>query len=117
MQRTKTYQERSRAFLSQAHEELATGDLEQASEKAWIAAALAVEAAAEQRGLIHESHNHLFGVVCVLVEESGNQELRQFFKTADELHHNFYEHRLTTDEISDDIGEVERFVEGVEGFL
>ena len=33
VQRTTTYREQSRVFLSQAHEELAKGDLQQASEK------------------------------------------------------------------------------------
>ena len=50
MQQTKTYQERSWAFLAKAREELAVGDLEQASEKGWGAAAMMVKAVAGQRG-------------------------------------------------------------------
>ena len=50
MQETRTYQERSRASLVKAREELEAGDFEQASEKAWGAAALMVKAVAQQRG-------------------------------------------------------------------
>ena len=49
-QQVQTYRERSRAFLAKARGELLTGDLEQASEKAWGAAALMVKAVAERRG-------------------------------------------------------------------
>ena len=53
MQRTTTYREQSRrgVFLAQAHEELAKGDLQQASEKGWGAASQMVKAVAQERGL------------------------------------------------------------------
>ena len=50
MQETLSYQEPSQAFLGKAREELEAGDLEQASEKAWGAAAVMVKAVAEARG-------------------------------------------------------------------
>ena len=117
MQQTQTYRERSRIFLAKAREELAAGDLEQASEKAWGAASLMLKAVAQQRGLDHETHNQLFRVLRVVVSELDDQELRRLFNDANGLHHNFYEHRLTAEEISDDIDSVERFVERVESFL
>ena len=50
MQRTTTYREQSRVFLAQAHfEELAKGDLQQASEKGWGAASQMVKAIAQER--------------------------------------------------------------------
>ena len=45
-QQVKTYQERSREYLAKAFEELEAGDLTQASEKGWGAAAQIVQAAA-----------------------------------------------------------------------
>ena len=114
---TTDYRSRSKAFLVKAREEWAAGDLEQASEKAWGAAALMLKEVAHQRGLEHESHNHLFGVLRVLVRESGDRGLRPMFRTANDLHHNFYEDRLTADEVDDDIKEVEQFVGRVERFI
>ncbi len=117
MVQTQTYRGRSKAFLAKAREELAAGNLEQASEKAWGAAAVMVKAAATQRGLGHDTHNHLFGVVRTLRTESGDPEMRRLFNDANGLHHNFYERRLSADEVRDDIDSVERFVGKVENLL
>ena len=47
---TQKYQRDSRHLLGQAREELAQGDVRQASEKGWGAAAQIVKAVAETRG-------------------------------------------------------------------
>ena len=121
MQQITDYRERSKHFLVTAKEELDAGDLEQASEKAWGAAALMVKAVAEQRGYDHDTHNHLFRVLRVVPMEGDNRgsrrELRTMFNVANGLHHNFYEHRLTAEEIAEDIDTVEMFVGRVEQFL
>ena len=117
MQETLTYQARSRAFLSKAREQLEAGDLEQASEKAWGAAAVIVKAVAEARGLEHEKHGHLFGVVRVLARETSDRELRGLFHVANGLHSNFYENWLDTDDVVEGLEDVERFVEKIERFL
>ena len=44
------YRERSRHFLAQVDDELARGELEEASNKVWGAAAHAIKAVAERRG-------------------------------------------------------------------
>ena len=46
---TQQYQQASERFLAQARQELATGDLPQASEKGWGATAQILKAVAEQR--------------------------------------------------------------------
>ncbi len=117
MQETLTYQARSRAFLSKAREQLEAGDLEQASEKAWGAAAVIVKAVAEARGLEHGKHGHLFGVVRVLAGETSDRELRGLFHVANGLHSNFYENWLDTDDVVEGLEDVERFVEKIERFL
>ena len=117
MQETLTCQARSRAFLSKAREQLEAGDLEQASEKAWGAAAVIVKAVAEARGLEHEKHGHLFGVVRVLAGETSDRELRGLFHVANGLHSNFYENWLDTDDVVEGLEDVERFVEKIERFL
>ena len=117
MQETLTYQERSRAFLAKAHKELEAGDLEQASEKAWGAAATTVKAVAQTRGLQHDQHRHLRGVVRILVRESNDRELRRLFQVANDLHINFYEHQQDAEEVTEDAEAVVRFVDKVKSFL
>ena len=117
MQQAATYRERSKAFLVKAREELDAGDLEQASEKAWGAAALMVKAVADQRGLLHERHNHLFDVVHGLAIQTGDRQLRRLFYAANGLHGNFYENSYDSIGVNDAIEDVERFVEKVEKLI
>ena len=53
---TEKYREDSRRLLDQARRELETGDVRQASEKGWGAAAQIVKAVAEKRGWRHRGH-------------------------------------------------------------
>ena len=55
---TQTYQQASQLFLAEAKQELAAGDLPQASEKGWGATAQTLKAVAEQRGWEHSQHRH-----------------------------------------------------------
>ena len=54
---TQKYHQQSRHLLTQALRELDQGDLVQASEKGWGAAAQMVKAIAEQRGWRHRAHD------------------------------------------------------------
>ena len=65
------HQERSRHFLDLVDDELARGELEEASNKVWGAAAHAIKAVAERRGWEHHAHNHLEQAVDRLVREEG----------------------------------------------
>ena len=114
---TTTYREQSKVFLAQASEELARGDLRQASEKGWGAAAQIVKAAAEARGWEHGRHATLYNVVRGLAEEAGDQELKFTFAVAGELHTNFYEHHLSAEYVEDYLSRVAAFVEKVEALL
>ena len=112
-----SYTSRSRTYLSQASEELAKGDLCQASEKGWGAAAEMVKAVAEARGWEHGGHWQLFEAVSRLVTETGERELRNQFVAAGQLHTNFYEGWLDRATVEDVIGQVTRFVERMESLL
>ena len=112
-----TYLGQSHRFLSQAFEELDRGDLPQASEKGWGAAAQVVKAVAQERGWRHYSHVSLRRVVDRLYRETGDEELRRQFHFANFLHGNFYENRYSSAVIKDRIQQVGRFVERVEGML
>ena len=54
------YRSAATQLLAQARQELARGDVRQASEKGWGAAAQAVKAVAEGRGWEHKTHAALF---------------------------------------------------------
>ena len=85
------HREQSRVYLERAVEALAEGDLLQASEKGWGAAAQMVKAVAEERGREHWSHWRLTSAVSRLVEETGDNDLGLLYALANQLHSNFYE--------------------------
>ncbi len=111
------YLGQSQSFLAQAFEELNKGDLPQASEKGWGAAAQMVKAIAQERGWHHYSHVSLRRVIDRLYRETGDDELRRQFHFANVLHGNFYENTYSTSFISKRLRLVERFVAKVEGLL
>ena len=111
------YRDQSRAYLEQANEELARDDLRQASEKGWGAASQIVKAVAEERGWEHRGHWELHNVVSLLVEESGDDELRTLFAIANHLYINFYEGWLDRDTVAFHLRQVTKFIEKVEALL
>ena len=85
------HQERSRHFLALVDDELARGELEEASNKVWGAAAHAVKAVAESRGWEHYAHNLLGVAVRRLVdEEKAPRDLLIQYMTASAYHQRFY---------------------------
>ena len=98
--------ETSRRFIIQADAELAAGDLLQASEKGWGAAAHAIKAIAEEREWRHDSHARLFGIVNRLVAETGDSMIRRFFNAASETHKNFYEGDMSKEDVADNLAKI-----------
>ena len=76
------YLESSRILLSQARTELAAGDVRQASEKGWGAAAQIVQAIAARRDWEHPGHRELFRAVDRLRKETGDPDVRRLFDVA-----------------------------------
>ena len=116
-QQTTKYLCQSRTFLAQAFEELGKGDLPQASEKAWGAAAQMVKAIAEERGWGHYSHYDLQQVVDRLYRESNDFVLKSLFHSANSLHINFYENRYSSAVIEGRLRRVEQFLVMAEELL
>ncbi len=112
-----SYRERSRAFLEQALDEFEAGDLVQASEKGWGAAAQMLKALAAERGWEHQTHRQLFGVLGRLTAETPTTSLRLGFRAASALHANFYEDLLEEAMVEERLGRVRTFVADVEGML
>ena len=104
------YRNAATQLLAQARHELANGDVRQASEKGWGAAAQAVKAVAESRGWDHKTHAALFNVVNRLGEQTENEELDALFVTASGLHVNFYENWLPSGTVGVGLDKVAEFV-------
>ena len=85
------HRERSRHFLDLVDDELARGELEEASNKLWGAAAHAIKAVAERRGWEHYAHRLLEAAVYRLVhEEHAPRDLLIQYITASAYHQRFY---------------------------
>ena len=113
--KTSYYNATGREFLARAWSYLAEGDLLQASEKDWGAAAQMVKSVAEARGWSHNGHHQLWRAVNRLVEETGDREMRAVFRLAGALHTNFYEGWLPRENVEDYLGQVEELVFKLEG--
>ena len=85
------HQERSQHFLGLVDDELARGELEEASNKLWGAAAHAIKAVAERRGWEHHAHALLEEAVHRLVhKENAPRNLLIQYMTASAYHQRFY---------------------------
>ncbi|MDE2746702.1 MAG: hypothetical protein OXI41_12060 [Chloroflexota bacterium] len=109
--RLERYEDLSSEYLRRARAYLSEGDLTQASEKGWGAAAVSVKAVATTRGLNHASHYQLRQVVQELAREADDDEMRTYFGNANDLHMNFYEGWLDNETVALYLAHVERFIE------
>ena len=100
------YAKQSNIFIEQARDELRQGDLRQASEKSWGAAAQMVKAVAQQKGWAHQSHRDLFRTVEMLKDN----DLIDMFGNATALHLNFYEGWLPQSTVALHLNLVEQLI-------
>ncbi len=107
----------ARRFLAQASAELDQGDLAQASEKGWGAAAQMVKAVADQRGWPHDGHASLFQVIRQLADETGDAQLVRLFQIANSLHINFYENWVPGESVEESLEAVGELVDKLEQLL
>ena len=112
-----TYREQSRVFLAQALEELSRGDLRQASEKGWGAAAKIVKAVASLRGWNHWYHDGLHWSVAQVSQETGDDDFQLLFGNAGSLRANFYEGWLPQATVALYLRQAQTFVEKMDALL
>ncbi len=100
-------------FLAKAHEYLAVGDLHQASEKGWGAAAHMGKAVALAQGWQYDRHSHFHQVMNQASHQLGNNRLRPLHGRAEVLHANLYELGPALDErtIAQDLGDMAELLE------
>ena len=112
-ERATAYLEAAISLLSGAREALAKGELRQASEKIWGAAALAVKAHALAReGKRLTSHGELWEHKEHVVAELGTW-VRDAWAHASSMHVNFYEGWATAADVREALEQVEKLVRAV----
>ena len=107
---TQRYQQASEHFLAQTRQELAVGDLPQASEKGWGATAQILKAVAEQRGWEHDRHRHYLRITSRLRSATGDGDIRRLSGSASLLHENFYENEMGAPDVADGLDDVEALI-------
>ena len=102
------YREQSREFLVRARNHLASGDLHQASEKGWGAAAWMTKAAAEAQGWQYSRHDEFFTVMYQAQDLTSDSRLENLRRVANELHGFYYTRKifLRPDVIDRDLDQV-----------
>ena len=97
-------------FLAASDREFAAGDVLQASEKLWGAAAHAIMAVAQQRGLEHGTHRAMINSAWQIADEMDDNELRLGILAAQHFHSNFYNGAMEDEDITRGRPLVHRFV-------
>jgi len=112
--RAKKYVEASKDLLEQAKKELVEGNLRQAAEKLWGAAALAIKAHAYRKeGKRLSSHRELWEYKGRVVEDLG-EWVRDAWAHVNNMHTCFYEGWCTREDVETALQQIERLVRGVE---
>ena len=104
------YAAMSQEYMARAEDYLMQGDLKQASEKSWGAAACALKSIAEQRGWHHQSHSLLFDISNQVADELNRDDLRDMFSAAKSMHQNFYENWEQEDGVEYAVGRIKEYL-------
>ena len=110
---TQEYVVASYELIGKAQVYLRDGDLRQASEKGWGAAAQIAKAVAENwrdSGVTHGRHQDLRALVAGLATAEQEPDLDMLFHSAQDLHENFYENNLPQYIVDLDLRQVDGFI-------
>ena len=102
------YESQAREFLANSSDFLTAGNLHQASEKGWGAAAHMAKAVATAQGWQYESHADFSQVMYQASQLANNPRIRQIRSVANELHQNYYRRKrhLNAEAIREELEEV-----------
>ena len=103
-----TYRRQARRFLERSREYVASGDLHQASEKGWGAAAHMAKAVAAAHDWRYDKHSDFIIVMNNVRRLTGNERVRMLRGIATDLHSQFYERDefLNANDIAADVESV-----------
>ena len=107
----------SRELLAKAWEELDSGDLLQASEKAWGAAAFALKAAAEKRRWFNDADWKLGRIADILSLELDDPSITTGYSATRDAHYNYYHHEFGAWQIAARIAAAARVISSLEPVL
>ena len=107
------YESQAREFLAKSRDFLVAGDLHQASEKGWGAAAHMAKAVAVAQSWEYGTHADFSEVMYQASQLAGNPRIRQIRGIANELHHNYYRRKrhLNAGAIQADLEEIGELLE------
>lgn len=109
------YRRQSRHFLNLVDDELARGELEEASNKLWGAAAHAIKAVAESRDWTHNSHALLESAIMRSVAEGAPAHLVGLYDLASRFHRGFYgDQPFTANQIRNGKQPIAEFIQTLE---
>lgn len=108
------YAAMSQEYMGRAEDYLRQGDLKQASEKSWGAAACALKSIAEQRGWQHQSHSLLHDIANQVVDELRRPDLHDMFVHAKSMHQNFYENWEPEEGVEYAVGRIKEYLAELE---
>ena len=107
---TTDHAQTAQGFLADSDREFDAGDTLQASEKLWGAAAHAIMAVAQQRGLEYGTHRTLINSARQIADAADDNRLRLGILAAQHFHSNFYNGTMEPEDIEYDRPLVHRFV-------
>ncbi len=107
------YEAQAREFLDLARQYLDQGNLHQASEKGWGAAAHMAKAVALSQGWSYDTHADFYVVLRQASRAVDKERLLDLRATANDLHGNYYRRKrfLNGDEIRRDLARISELVE------
>ena len=107
------YESQAREFLTKGREFLLAGDLHQASEKGWGAAAHMAKAVATAQGWQYETHSDFSEVMFQARQLANNPRIHELRGVPNELHFNYYRRKrhLNADAIREDLDAIGELVE------
>ena len=112
------YKQQARDFLAKGWEYLAAGDLHQASEKGWGAAAWMTKAVAVAQNWQYDQHAHFNVVLNNVLLTTNNDRLLALREIANGLHRNYYTRKqfLNTNIIRRELGAAAELLDILEPF-
>jgi hypothetical protein len=113
---TGDYRQQARKFLAKSREYLAEGDLHQASEKGWGAAAWMAKAVATAQGWEYSRHDQFSVVLNNARLLTADDRLRGLRSIANDLHGNYYkrEFLLSADAVELDLNSIAELLDILE---
>lgn len=108
------YANLSQYYIEQAEAYLQRGNLLQASEKSWGAAACALKSIAEERGWQHQSHSLLYDISNQIADQFNRPDMSAMLSVAKSLHQNFYENLMPEPEVAYGVGSARAYLAELE---